>query len=86
MLKVSGRTKTYGSGSSAVQAIGGLDFEVPRGRFVSMVGPSGAGKTTLLKCLCGLLKPTTGSVSVDGKLVVGPPTTGLWSSRTSERH
>ncbi len=73
MLKVTELTKTYGHGPTAVQAIGGLDFEVPGGQFVSIVGPSGAGKTTLLKCLCGLLKPTTGSVAVDGKPVTGPP-------------
>ena len=73
MLKVTELTKTYGHGPTAVQAIGGLDFEVPEGEFVSIVGPSGAGKTTLLKCLCGLLKPTTGSVAVDGKPVNGPP-------------
>ena len=73
MLKVSELTKTYGRGDKAVQAIGGVDFEVGDGQFVSIVGPSGAGKTTLLKCLCGLLKPTTGSVSVDGVPVDGPP-------------
>ncbi|GLB69494.1 ABC transporter ATP-binding protein [Arthrobacter mangrovi] len=73
MLKVTNMTKTYGQGSKAVQAIGGLDFEVGEGRFVSIVGPSGAGKTTLLKCLCGLLKPTSGSVAVDGVPVDGPP-------------
>jgi NitT/TauT family transport system ATP-binding protein len=73
VLKVTELTKTYGSGPTAVQAIGGLDFEVTEGEFVSIVGPSGAGKTTLLKCLCGLLKPTSGSVAVDGKPVTGPP-------------
>jgi NitT/TauT family transport system ATP-binding protein len=73
VLKVTELTKTYGHGTKAVQAIGGLNFEVPTGKFVSIVGPSGAGKTTLLKCLCGLLKPTTGSVAVDGAEVAGPP-------------
>lgn len=73
MLKVTHVTKSYGRGDKAVQAIGGLDFEVGEGRFVSIVGPSGAGKTTLLKCLCGLLKPTSGSVVVDGIPVDGPP-------------
>lgn len=73
MLKVTNMTKTYGQGDQAVQAIGGLNFEVGEGKFVSIVGPSGAGKTTLLKCLCGLLKPTGGSVAVDGVPVDGPP-------------
>jgi zinc transport system ATP-binding protein len=43
-----------------------VDIAVPRGQFVSIVGPNGGGKTTLLKLLLGLLKPTTGTIRVFG--------------------
>ena len=45
----------------------GLDFDVPRGKVTTILGPSGTGKTTLLKMIGGQLKPLKGSVSVDGK-------------------
>jgi NitT/TauT family transport system ATP-binding protein len=72
-LEVEGLKKTYGSGDSAVRAIGDLTFEVSQGEFVCIVGPSGCGKTTLLKCLCGLLTPTAGTASLHGKSIDGPP-------------
>jgi NitT/TauT family transport system ATP-binding protein len=64
---------TYGSGESAVNAVGDITFSVERGKFVCIVGPSGCGKTTLLKALSGLLRPTEGHVSVAGQPVDGPP-------------
>ena len=42
-----------------------LNFEVGKGRFVSIIGPNGSGKTTLLKNLCKLLKPESGSIEID---------------------
>lgn len=73
ILTVQNLSKTYGTGPDAVQAVGDLTFSVREGEFVSIVGPSGAGKTTLLKCLSGLLAPTSGSTSLDDKVVNGPP-------------
>jgi len=64
---------TYGTGRSAVEAIGELSFSVDLGEFVCIVGPSGCGKTTLLKSIAGLLIPTRGATYVAGKRVDGPP-------------
>jgi len=47
----------------------GLDFDVPRGKVTTILGPSGTGKTTLLKMIGGQLKPSRGSVEVDGQNV-----------------
>jgi NitT/TauT family transport system ATP-binding protein len=73
MLRVEHLKKTYGTGSSAVEAIGDISFEVAAGELVCVVGPSGCGKTTLLKCVSGLLDATAGSVHLSGERVVGPP-------------
>lgn len=43
-----------------------ISFEIPKGKFVGIVGPSGAGKTTFVDILLGLLEPTSGSITVDG--------------------
>jgi ABC-type proline/glycine betaine transport system permease subunit len=56
-----------------VEAIGDISFEMGTGELVCIVGPSGCGKTTLLKCIAGLLRPTAGTVELDGKRVTGPP-------------
>jgi NitT/TauT family transport system ATP-binding protein len=65
-----GRDYPVGRGAPkvAVQEVG---FEVARGEFVCVVGPSGAGKTTLLRCLAGLTAPTRGEVLLDGRPIGG---------------
>lgn len=73
MLSVRELTKTYGAGSSQVEAVGGISFDVDPGEFLCVVGPSGAGKTTLLRCLIGLLAPSSGQVLLDGVPIDGPP-------------
>ena len=73
LLEVSHLKKVYESSTGNVEAIGDISFSMRRGELVVIVGPSGCGKTTLLKCIAGLLKPTAGTVALDGKKVTGPP-------------
>lgn len=73
LLEVEHLKKVYESATSTVEAIGDIGFTMRRGELVCIVGPSGCGKTTLLKCIAGLLRPTSGSVRIDGREVTGPP-------------
>ena len=59
--------KIYGSGDTAVHALDGVNLTVEKGEFVAVVGTSGSGKSTLLHMLGGLDRPTSGSVTVDGR-------------------
>ena len=59
--------KTYKDGDVEINASDGVDFEVNKGEFVVIVGPSGAGKTTILNLLGGMDKATSGQILVDGQ-------------------
>jgi len=72
LLTIEGLGHVY-EGRARHEAIGRLDFTVPEGAFVSIVGPSGCGKTTMLRCLSGLMKPTRGTVLLQGQPVDGVP-------------
>ena len=67
ILQAKDLTKIYGSGENAVYALNGVNFSVEKGEFVAVVGTSGSGKSTLLHMLGGLDRPTSGSVTVEGK-------------------
>ncbi|MGP3535828.1 ABC transporter ATP-binding protein [Microbacterium sp. RD1] len=71
-LRVDNLSKEYGRGASANLVLKDISLEVRQGEFVCLVGPSGAGKTTLLRCLTSLMRPTSGSVSLDGVRLDGP--------------
>ena len=67
LLEVTNLSKTYGQGETAVHALRGATFTVPKGEFVAVVGESGSGKSTLLNLIGGLDTPTAGKVLIDGK-------------------
>jgi len=69
MITVRGLTKRY----RATVAVEDVSFDIGAEPIVGLLGPNGAGKTTTIKCLCGLVRPTAGSVAVDNIDVVERP-------------
>ena len=67
ILETRNLRKIYGSGDTEVRALDGVNLSVNSGEFVAIVGTSCSGKSTLLHKLGGLVRPTSGSVIVDGK-------------------
>jgi len=68
-LEVRDVTKRYGEGATAVDAVRGVSFAVKAGEVVLIMGPSGSGKTTLLSMMGALLRPSSGTISLDGIVV-----------------
>ena len=66
MIQIDNLTKHYAQGKNVVRALDGVTLTIEDGEFVSVVGRSGSGKTTMLDSLGLLLKPTGGSVVIDG--------------------
>ena len=67
IISVSGLTKTYASGHQALKTI---DLDIRQGEIFALLGPNGAGKTTLISIICGIVNPSTGTVTADGHDVV----------------
>ncbi len=65
IVRVSGVTKNFRLGKVEVQALKGVDLQIPTGYYISIMGPSGSGKSTLFNMIGGLDKPTTGKVFID---------------------
>ena len=61
--------KVYGSGDAEVMALKGVDFAIPRGEFVAIMGPSGSGKSTAMNILGCLDRPTSGTYAFGGASV-----------------
>jgi len=69
MISLRRLTKRYGS----FTAVDAIDLEVPRGELFGFLGPNGAGKTTTLRMIAGILRPTSGEVSVAGVDLLADP-------------
>jgi ABC-2 type transport system ATP-binding protein len=63
LIKIDKVRKTY---AGKFEALKGVNLEIKRGEILALLGPNGAGKTTLINAICGVVVPTSGSISVDG--------------------
>ncbi|MBF5095192.1 ABC transporter ATP-binding protein [Azospirillum sp. INR13] len=63
IIQIRGLEKTYASG---FQALKGVDLDIRHGEIFALLGPNGAGKTTLISIVCGIVRATAGTVTVDG--------------------
>jgi ABC-2 type transport system ATP-binding protein len=64
IISVSDLSKTYASGFEALKAV---NLEIRQGEIFALLGPNGAGKTTLINIICGIVNPSGGTISVNGK-------------------
>ena len=69
-VRLTGVSKVFGRGGSAVRALDQISLEVPPGEFTCLIGASGCGKSTLLSLAAGLEQPTSGEVSVSGRVAL----------------
>ena len=69
MLEVKDLHVSYGG----IRALRGVNLEVPDGKIVTLIGANGAGKSTLLRTISGLVKAESGSITYDGKELLGMP-------------
>ena len=67
IIKVDKLVKNFGKGENEVKVLKGLNFEIEKGEFVSLMGASGSGKSTLLYLIGGLDKPTSGNIYINDK-------------------
>lgn len=70
-LKMENVSLTYQTLEGETTALDNMNLSVENGEFVAIIGPSGCGKTTILSLIAGLIKPTTGTITLEGKPVTG---------------
>lgn len=69
MLEISGLTKNFGG----IRAVDGVDLSIAEGELAGLIGPNGSGKTTVFNLVTGIYRPDGGSVTLDGRSLVGLP-------------
>ena len=67
ILEVKNLSVSYGG----IRAVKDISFEVPKGEVVTLIGANGAGKSSTLRSIVGLVKPSSGSILLDGKEIAG---------------
>lgn len=72
MLSIQDLRVTFGQKGKQVDAVNGISLHINPGEFVSIVGPSGCGKSTLLNAVAGFVKPSSGTLLLDGQPIKGP--------------
>jgi len=63
--------KNLSAGYGKVQVLHGIDIDVPKGKVVTLIGSNGAGKTTTMRAVSGMIKPTAGEITLNGKRIDG---------------
>ena len=84
VIRVRNLTKVYHAGEVEVHALRGVDLDVKRGEFVSIIGPSGSGKSTMFHILGGLTPPTSGEVYIHGRDLLAMSEAGRTELRKKE--
>ncbi|MGZ4269526.1 MAG: ABC transporter ATP-binding protein [Solirubrobacteraceae bacterium] len=69
LIELAGVKKVYRTGKLSYPALRGIDLAIGAGEMVAIVGPSGSGKTTIMNLVCGIDRPTAGTVTVDGSRI-----------------
>jgi sodium transport system ATP-binding protein len=82
MIHAEALKKRFGN----VAAVDGVSFDAADGAVTGMLGPNGAGKTTSLRMIYGLMKPDSGSITIDGRIGVLPDQSGLYARLTAREH
>jgi len=67
IISIKGLTKIYDNNHHAIK---GIDLDIREGEILALLGPNGAGKTTLISAICGLVSPTSGTVTVAGHDII----------------
>lgn len=71
-IRVDNVSKSYGTGLFSKTVVHNCSFTIERNKLTVMIGPSGCGKSTLIRLLAGFEKPSSGSITIDGKPITGP--------------
>ena len=63
--------KEIGVGYGGIEVVHGVDLQLARGEVLGLIGPNGAGKSSILRAICGLARPSSGSVALEGRSLAG---------------